>query len=47
MKDEEDRDVVETALRENEEEIGLERNRVMVLGQLYPMPSGVGGKFLI
>ena len=37
-----DQDRVETALREAEEEIGLARERVMVLGSLpdYDMPSG-------
>ncbi len=37
-----DQDRIETALREAEEEIGLERKHVMVLGSLpdYDMPSG-------
>jgi 8-oxo-dGTP pyrophosphatase MutT (NUDIX family) len=41
-KDREDRDIVETALRETEEEIGLSRSKVQVLGLFddYETPSG-------
>lgn len=41
-KDEGDKDLIETALRETEEEIGLDRNRIKILGQLselYIPPS--------
>lgn len=41
-KDDDDRDIVVTALRECEEEIGLQRNGVQILGLLddYETPSG-------
>ncbi|HLP50998.1 MAG TPA: CoA pyrophosphatase [Chitinophagales bacterium] len=41
-KDEEDNDLVQTALRETEEEIGLDRNRIEIIGrlsELYIPPS--------
>jgi 8-oxo-dGTP pyrophosphatase MutT (NUDIX family) len=40
--DPEDRDLVETALREAEEEIGLGRERVEVLGALDDLVTGTG-----
>ncbi|MEZ4452600.1 MAG: CoA pyrophosphatase [Nannocystaceae bacterium] len=40
-----DRDLVETALREAEEEVALARDRVSVLGRLSPVPTPSG--FLI
>ncbi|ESO12218.1 hypothetical protein HELRODRAFT_63763, partial [Helobdella robusta] len=39
MYDETDLTIFETALRESEEEIGLDRNRIHILGELAPMPS--------
>lgn len=41
-RDDTDRDPVETALREAEEEIGLPRDRVRVLGMLDDYPTGTG-----
>ena len=34
-----DRDLADTALREMEEELGIERNEVLVLGALAPVPT--------
>ena len=41
MQDKTDATLINTALREVEEEIGLNRNLVQVLGELPPIPSGV------
>ena len=37
-----DSDIVETALRETEEEVGIARHRVTVLGQMPPTPTVTG-----
>lgn len=37
-----DRDIVDTALRETEEEIGVGRDRVRIVGALGPMPTITG-----
>jgi 8-oxo-dGTP pyrophosphatase MutT (NUDIX family) len=37
-----DRDLLDTALREAEEEVGLPRDRVTVLGRLHPVPTPTG-----
>jgi 8-oxo-dGTP pyrophosphatase MutT (NUDIX family) len=41
-RDPEDRDAIDTALRETEEEIGLERRHVEVIGMLDDYPTGTG-----
>ncbi len=41
-----DRGVIDTALRETEEEIGVERSRVKVLGTLPPLPTVSTGYFV-
>ena len=40
--DQTDRDLVDTALRESEEEVGLDRSTVSVLGRLRPEPTPTG-----
>jgi 8-oxo-dGTP pyrophosphatase MutT (NUDIX family) len=37
-----DRDLLDTALREAEEEVGLPRDRVTILGRLHPVPTPTG-----
>ncbi len=37
-----DRDLLDTALREAEEEVGLERDQVTILGRLHPVPTPTG-----
>jgi len=38
----EDRDLLDTALRESHEEVGLDRGSVQVLGRLEPVPTPTG-----
>lgn len=45
-RDPEDQDVQATALREFEEEVGIDRNRVQVLAALSPMPTATS-RFLL
>ncbi|KAL4221676.1 nudix (nucleoside diphosphate linked moiety X)-type motif 8 [Mactra antiquata] len=46
MHDTGDKDIINTALRETEEEIGLDRNSVEVWGTLPALPSKTGGSIV-
>ncbi|RMF96627.1 MAG: CoA pyrophosphatase [Candidatus Schekmanbacteria bacterium] len=44
MKSDEDKDLIETALRETSEEIGVEAEKIKILGSLDDMPTVTGFK---
>ena len=47
MEDDTDEDLIRTALRETQEEIGLAENAVDIWGQLPPLPGRVSNIFLL